>query len=184
MASQKIYGRDGPPQLRRRVEDIPPEEVSKFYGDEGLLNWQLSVPEWWGKRVRCLCGVVHAFEVLVENLDLTSSGPGRCDLRCAGCGDRFLFFDDLVHGWNAVIVDQSAPLPEDYLQASAQLLQPLVCQCGGRLFSVIAEVQYDCGDGIEELAEDKWDDAYGSFVGTARCVACGALHTIAEAETA
>ena len=35
MPSEKVYGRDGPPQLRGRVEEIPLEDVPKFYGEEG-----------------------------------------------------------------------------------------------------------------------------------------------------
>jgi hypothetical protein len=190
MASEKVYGRDGPPQLRRRVEDIPLEDVPKFYGEEGLLNWNLSVPEWWGKRIRCTCGAFDAFEVLTGTSDLPGwvggkpYGHQRCDLRCTRCGDRFLFFDDGVHGWNAVIADERATLPPNYLESNAKILEPFACDCGGRLFSIIAEVQYDCGEGIEEIPQSKWDDAYGSFGGTARCVACGSLHGIAGAETA
>jgi hypothetical protein len=59
-----------------------------------------------------------------------------------------------------------------------------VCDCGGRVFSVVVEVAYDLGEGIEEVPESQWDDAYGWFSGTARCSACGNLHDIADAETA
>ena len=190
MESRKVYGRDGPPQLRGRVEEIPLEEVPKFYGDEGLLNWHLSVPEWWGKRMRCACGAFDAFEVLTGTSKLPGwvggkpYGNQRCDLRCSRCGDRFLFFDDGLHGNNAVLADERSTLPPNYLEANANLLQPLTCECGGRRFSVIVEVAYDCGEGIELFPESQWDDAYGWFSGTARCTACGELHTAADAETA
>ena len=190
MATEKIYGRDGPPQLRGRVEDIPPEDVQKFYGEEGVRHWHLSVPEWWGKRVRCECGGVDAFEALVATSEAagwvrgTFGGSHRCDLRCTRCGDRFLFFDDGVHGNNAVVADERSELPKNYLEHNATLLRPLVCGCGGRVFSVIVEVAYDCGEGLEEYPESLWDDAYGWFAGTARCSACGELHEVANAETA
>ena len=191
MASEKVYGRDGPPQLRGRVEDIPLDDVPKFYGEEGLLNWHLSVPEWWGKRIRCTCGAVDAFEALTGTSKLPGwvggrpYGHQRCDLRCTRCRGRFLLFDDGVHGSNAVIADERATLPPDYLESNARLLQPVACDCcGGRVFSVIVEVAYDCGEGIEDIPESQWDDAYGWFNGTARCRACGHLLEIANRETA
>ena len=190
MASEKIYGRDGPPLLRGRVEEIPLEDVPKFYGEEGLLNWHLSVPEWWGRRIRCKCVAADAFEALVGTPDLPGwvrgrfGGSQRCDLRCTRCGDRFLFFDDGVHGNNAVPADEQADNPPNYLENNAKLLRPLVCDCGGRVFSVIVEVAYDCGESIEDYPESQWDDAYGWFSGTARCTGCGKLHDVADKETA
>ena len=190
MPSEKVYGREGPPQLRGRVEDIPPEDVPKFYGPEGLANWHLSVPESWTRRVRCACGAHDAFEVLTGSAELPGwvggkpYGTRRCDLRCTRCNDRFLLFDDGVHGNNAVLADERSTLPPNYLEANAKILQPLACECGGRVFSVIVEVAYDCGDGLEDYPEDQWDDAYGWFAATARCPACGTLHDAANEETA
>ena len=186
MASEKVYGRDGPPQLRGRVEDIPLEDVPKFWGEEGLRNWHLSVPEWWGKRIRCTCGATDAFEVFTVPVTAGEDAycSQRCDLRCTRCGDRFLLFDGNLHGWNAVIADERAALPPDYLESNAKYLQQLVCGCGGRVFSVIAEAAYDCGEGIEDIPESQWDEAYGWFNATARCCGCGELHEAANKETA
>ena len=83
-----------------------------------------------------------------------------------------------------MIAEERAELPPDYLELNARYLQPLVCNCDGRVFSVIVEAAYDCGEGIEDIPASQWDEAYGWFNATARCRVCGELYDAANKETA
>src|SRR5688572_9304979 len=103
---------------------------------------------------------------------------------CRACGSDWQFFDDGVHGYNAVVCDDRSHLPANYLESNKALLKPLVCDCGGTAFSVIAWAMYDCTDGIEGVPPEQWDEAYGAFAAAAKCSDCGMVHEIAEAETA
>jgi hypothetical protein len=190
MSFGKQYGQDGPPQLNGRTEDVPSELLGDWIAAGGDSVWTFRDPEWWRKRIVCVCGSNEAFEVLSADARTPGwikgkyGGHQRCDLHCTHCGKRFLLFDDGVHGYNAVVCDERAELPQGYLQRNGLLLRQLTCGCGGSAFSIIAEAMYDCADAVEDLPESQWDDAYGSFGATARCSKCGRVQNIAEAETA
>lgn len=192
MSPEKAYGRDGPPQLQGRVEDISPEVQAEWVA--AGADWMRDAPtdpQYWEKLVRCTCGRHDAFEVRFANSDHPEwpagdyyGGNFRWDLRCLACGTDLLLFDNGIHGYNAVVCDERAGLPPGYLEANGKLLQRLYCGCGNRTFSVIAAAEYDCEEDIPELPPEIRGDAYGSFGASAKCTQCGAIDEIVNAETA
>jgi hypothetical protein len=191
MSSRKVYGRDGPPQLRGRVEDATPEVLGEWAagGAYWLRPQKPRAAGDWEKLVRCTCGRRDGFEVRSAGSDQPgwvggrhSAGTFRCDLSCTHCGSDFILFDDGIHGYDAVVNDERSHLPPGYLEANRHLLKPRVCACGGRLFSVIAGATYDRPESTEELPESQWDDAYGWFHAAAKCSRCGKADTIVDAE--
>jgi len=188
--SSKTYGRDGPPQLRRYAEDAPADILNEWIAGDPDFVWSFPDAAWWRKRMRCRCGTADAFRVRSADVSHPQwisgkfGGCQRCDLICTKCGGDLQFFDDGVHGYNAVVCDDRSGLPPYYLDSNRSVLKTLLCDCGGTTFSVIAEAMYDCGDGIEEVPIEQWDDAYGAFRGFARCSSCGKIQEISNAETA
>jgi hypothetical protein len=145
----------------------------------------------WFRQIVCACGSTGTFQVW--SADGFSSdwvggehgGSQRVELRCGSCRTAILLFDDGLHGYNAVVCDDRAGLPDNYLAANQPLLTQLTCGCGGPRFAVVAQAIYDLYD--EDLAtipEDQWDDSFGFFAAAGRCTSCGAIVEIAAAETA
>lgn len=103
-------------------------------------------------------------------------GSQRVELRCGSCRTAVLLFDDGLHGYNALACDDRAGLPDNYVAANQALLTPLSCQCGGSRFAVVAHAVYDLYDeDLADIAEDLWDDSFGSFAAAGRCSSCGAI---------
>ena len=191
MSGEKKYGIDGPPQLYGRVEEVSSHVLDQWLTTGAECVEKFRDARWWRKRVRCKCGCVDSFEIYIGDASRPNwisgklGGCQRADLLCAKCGDELLLFDDGIHGYNAVVCDDRAHLPMNYLQSNRALLQKLTCGCGGSTYSVIVEVMYDCDDGgVEDIPASQWDDAYGCFRSSARCSSCGKIHEIAFAETA
>jgi len=190
MPTQKTYGRDGPPQLQGYVEDVPVEVLDEWLASGTECVWTFSDSAWWRKGLKCPCESVDRFEVYLadathpEWISGKFGGCQRVDVICTKCGRELPFFDDGIHGYNAVICDDRSQLPPQYLETNRALRKKLACDCGAAVFAIIAEAMYDCGDGIEDVPVSQWDDAYGAFGGSARCSSCGRVHEIANAETA
>ena len=187
MSAEKTYGDDGPPQFYGLGEGIPPEVLKEWIAAGGTCVWTFRDPEWWRKHIRCSCGDVAAFEVRTADarhpdwIGGKIGGRQRCDLRCTKCAQEIQLFDDGIHGYNAVICGERSTLPPAYRQSNHKTF---ACSCKGTTFAVIAEAMYNCGDNLESMPESQWDEAYGAFAAFAKCVNCGSIHEIVEAETA
>lgn len=181
---KKQYGKDGPPQFRRRHRPLSEPRI-RWTG----FGFPLADTHWMAQIV-CHCGH-EVFRVLRGDADNT---PGwrdaswtfsMTDLCCTACAQQSVYFYDGFHGYNAVICGErekaiaSAP---DFIEVNRALLKPLSCLgCGKDRFHVLAGVSYDSED-VQDLTQnpDDWDEAYGSFTGIGWCHDCGERLDIQE----
>ena len=172
-----------PPQLRDLNE--PFAEGAHPFGYSGAAD---DIDAWFC-RLKCSCGATNAFNIKTGDSSLDGwisgefGGDQRTDIRCAKCGQTIPFFDDGLHGYNAVICDDRRSLPAGYRERNASLLKDFICRCGHSTFSVFVLVRYDCGD-LEGVPQSHYGDSYGSFYAVASCSRCRKTESIVDAETA
>lgn len=172
-----------PPQLRDLCEPLADGDnpFGDCVADDGNNTWSC--------RVKCSCGETDTFNIRMSNSSLDGwvsgkfGGDQRTDIQCEDCGLAIPFFDDGLHGYNAVVCDDRRLLPAEYRERNASLLKDFTCDCGNRTFSVFVLVRYDCGD-LEGIPISQIGDSYGSFYAVARCSSCQKMESIADAETA
>ncbi len=191
MPTNNRPGDDGPPQLWGLLAELTADlrQVWISAGADWLSRTDEPGSTEWRGLIRCRCGQTDSFALRTGSKRSSGwisgtpyGGTQRCDAHCDSCGFEFVLFDDGLHGYNAVVCNERSYLPAEYVAQNRTVLQPVVCDCGGQRFAVIASAIYDSEDGLE-LTKVQWADSYGSFFASAKCL-CGKVCTVADAETA